>query len=83
MHALDWAIVVGYVAWLVWDGVKRTRLERTTESFFLANRSLPWWAVGLSVMATQSAPSRSSGPLGRATRTACASCSSISGCRSR
>ncbi len=25
----------------------------TTESYFLANRSLPWWAVGLSVMATQ------------------------------
>src|SRR6188474_3120898 len=53
MHALDWIIVVGYIAWLVFDGVKRTRLERTTQSYFLANRSLPWWAVGLSVMATQ------------------------------
>jgi solute:Na+ symporter, SSS family len=53
MHLLDWAIVVGYVGWLISDGIKRTRLERTTESYFLANRSLPWWAVGLSVMATQ------------------------------
>jgi solute:Na+ symporter, SSS family len=53
MHPVDWAIVVVYISWLVWDGVKRTRLERTTESYFLANRSLPWWAVGLSVMATQ------------------------------
>ena len=53
MHALDWAIVAAYIAWLVVDGVKRTRLERTTQSYFLANRSLPWWAVGLSVMATQ------------------------------
>jgi SSS family solute:Na+ symporter len=53
MHFLDWAIVVGYVSWLISDGIKRTRLERTTESYFLANRSLPWWAVGLSVMATQ------------------------------
>jgi SSS family solute:Na+ symporter len=53
MHIVDWAIVVGYIAWLVTDGVKRVRLERTTESYFLANRSLPWWAVGLSVMATQ------------------------------
>ena len=53
MHALDWAIVATYIAWLVFDGVKRTRLERTTHSYFLANRSLPWWAVGLSVMATQ------------------------------
>ena len=53
MHLLDWAVVAAYVAWLVWDGVKRTKLERTTESYFLANRSMPWWAVGLSVMATQ------------------------------
>ncbi len=53
MHPLDWGILVCYIAWLVFDGVKRTRLERTTESYFLANRSLPWWAVGLSVMATQ------------------------------
>jgi solute:Na+ symporter, SSS family len=53
MHPLDWAIVVGYIGWLVSDGIKRVRLERTTESYFLANRSLPWWAVGLSVMATQ------------------------------
>jgi SSS family solute:Na+ symporter len=53
MHPIDWAILVAYISWLVWDGVKRTRLENTTESYFLANRSLPWWAVGLSVMATQ------------------------------
>jgi Na+/proline symporter len=53
MHFIDWIIVVLYIGWLVYDGVKRTRLERTTESYFLANRSLPWWAVGLSVMATQ------------------------------
>ncbi len=53
MHVLDWAVVAAYIAWLIWDGVKRTKLERTTESYFLANRSMPWWAVGLSVMATQ------------------------------
>ncbi|HUS10488.1 MAG TPA: hypothetical protein VMZ30_08490 [Pyrinomonadaceae bacterium] len=53
MHVIDWTIVVLYILWLVWDGVKRTKLERTAESYFLANRSLPWWAVGLSVMATQ------------------------------
>jgi Na+/proline symporter len=53
MHPLDWFILAAFLAWLVADGIKRTRLERTTESYFLANRSLPWWAVGLSVMATQ------------------------------
>jgi solute:Na+ symporter, SSS family len=53
MHPLDWTLAIAFVGWLIWDGVKRTRLQRTTESYFLANRSLPWWAVGLSVMATQ------------------------------
>ena len=53
MHLLDWAVVAAYIAWLISDGVKRTKIDRTTESYFLANRSMPWWAVGLSVMATQ------------------------------
>src|SRR5918992_2817756 len=53
MHPLDWAVVAAYIAWLISDGIKRTKLDRTTESYFLANRSMPWWAVGLSVMATQ------------------------------
>jgi Na+/proline symporter len=53
MHFVDWAVVFAYLAWLISDGVKRTKLDRTTESYFLANRSMPWWAVGLSVMATQ------------------------------
>ena len=53
MHLVDWVVVFAYIAWLISDGVKRTKLDRTTESYFLANRSMPWWAVGLSVMATQ------------------------------
>jgi Na+/proline symporter len=53
MHPVDWVILACFIAWLVIDGVKRTTRARTTESYFLANRSLPWWAVGLSVMATQ------------------------------
>src|ERR687884_370923 len=31
----------------------RARASRGLEGYLLANRSLPWWAVGLSVMATQ------------------------------
>jgi SSS family transporter len=53
MHAIDWAIVVGYLVWIVVDGLRRTRGSDQIEGYFLANRSLPWWAVGLSVMATQ------------------------------
>ena len=53
MHALDWIIVVVYLAYVGIDGIRRTRRSTEIEGYLLANRSLPWWAVGLSVMATQ------------------------------
>ncbi len=53
MSVIDWGIVVVYLAWMVADGMKRSKATHEMEGYFLANRSLPWWAVGLSVMATQ------------------------------
>ena len=53
MHSLDWLIIVGYLAWILYDGLRRSRGASAIEHYFLASRSLPWWAVGLSVMATQ------------------------------
>lgn len=53
MHWLNWLIVAGYLAWVVGDGLRRAKGATNIEAYFLANRSLPWWAVGLSVMATQ------------------------------
>ena len=53
MHWLNWVIVVAYLTYVVWDGLRRAKGTTELEGYFLANRSLPWWAVGLSVMATQ------------------------------
>jgi SSS family transporter len=53
MQPLDWVVVVAYLVWIVHDGLKRTKASDKVEGYFLANRNLPWWAVGLSVMATQ------------------------------
>ena len=53
MSRIDWAIVVAYLAWMIADGLRRSKGNDKVEGYFLANRSLPWWAVGLSVMATQ------------------------------
>src|SRR5436189_4382639 len=53
MHLVDWAVVAAYLIWIVYDGLRRARGTDKVEGYFLANRSLPWWAVGLSVMATQ------------------------------
>ncbi len=53
MHWINWVIVATYLTIVVVDGLRRTRGTKDIEGYFLANRSLPWWAVGLSVMATQ------------------------------
>ena len=53
MHVLDWSIVIAYLGWVVWTGARLSRRSGDSEAFFLAKRSLPWWAVGLSVIATQ------------------------------
>ncbi|MEZ4586634.1 MAG: sodium:solute symporter [Gemmatimonadales bacterium] len=53
MHPLNWTIVVVYIGYVLWDGIRRAKGTHEIEGYFLANRSLPWWAVGLSVMATQ------------------------------
>jgi solute:Na+ symporter, SSS family len=53
MHPLNWTIVIVYIVWVMTDGIRRARGTRELEGYFLGNRSIPWWAVGLSVMATQ------------------------------
>ena len=53
MHWINWTIVIAYVGWVLIDGIRRSRGTENLEGYYLANRSLPWWAVGLSVMATQ------------------------------
>jgi solute:Na+ symporter, SSS family len=53
MHPVDWVILIVVMVWIVYDGLKRTIDSDELEGYFLAKRSIPWWAAGLSVMATQ------------------------------
>jgi SSS family solute:Na+ symporter len=53
MHWLNWVVVIGWLTYVVIHGLRRSSGTKEIEGYFLANRSLPWWAVGLSVMATQ------------------------------
>src|SRR5215216_5914892 len=53
MHWIDWTIIGLYLVWIVWDGLRLTKRSKELEGYFLGARSLPSWAVGLSVMATQ------------------------------
>ena len=53
MTLLDWSIIGGYFLIALFIGVwasKNTDADR--ESFFLAGRSMPWWLLGISMVAT-------------------------------
>jgi Na+/proline symporter len=50
---LDWAVLGVYLVAIVAFGVYMGRGNRRVDDFFLAGRQMRWWAVGLSVMATQ------------------------------
>lgn len=49
----DTAVLVGYIALIVWIGSRFGKDQHSPEDYFLGGRKIPGWAVGLSVMATQ------------------------------
>jgi len=52
MHALDVVVVVLYMMALVAIGLRTARRQTTTSRYFVAERSIPGWAAGMSLLAT-------------------------------
>ncbi len=53
MHWLNWLVVVAYLVYVAWDGIRRSKDTDSLHGYLQGGRSLSWWVVGLSVMATQ------------------------------
>jgi SSS family solute:Na+ symporter len=51
-RAIDLAVVVIYLAFMAGLGIWFSRRQTSTESFFMAKRSVPFWAMGMSMLAT-------------------------------
>jgi Na+/proline symporter len=66
MHWIDWLVLVAFLGYTIWDGTRQGKESSNIEGFFLANRSMPWWAMGLSVMATQASAITFIGTTGQA-----------------
>ncbi len=53
LTTLDWVVIVGYLVLVLGIGIYFARRgSRSTEGYFLAGRSLPWWVAGTSIVAT-------------------------------
>jgi len=53
MNWLDWSVLVVTLTGIVAYGVWKTRSVSGMEGYLLGNKSIPWWGVCLSIMATQ------------------------------
>lgn len=53
MSIIDWIVLLSTLLLIVLYGVWKSRGAKNIEGYLLADRQLPWYHVGLSVMATQ------------------------------
>ncbi len=54
MTPLDWMVIVLYLAGMIALSVYLARGQTSEADYYVGGRNLPWWAVGISTMATQS-----------------------------
>src|SRR5499427_6953503 len=53
MRPLDWVVLAATLISIVAYGLYRSRGSNTVDRYLLAGKSMPWYAMALSIMATQ------------------------------
>jgi solute:Na+ symporter, SSS family len=53
MHPIDWMVLVGTLAGIVFYGIRKSKGSKSAENFLQGEHNLRWWTIGLSIMATQ------------------------------
>jgi Na+/proline symporter len=53
MRPLDWVVLASWLVLLIGFGLWRARGSSTVNQYLLAGKTMPWYAMGLSIMATQ------------------------------
>ena len=63
MGIFDWAVVALYALVMLGIGIAASRRQSNTDEYFRGSKTLPWWAIGISIIATSfSAASLLGGP---------------------
>ena len=53
LNALDVAVIVAYLGCVTAFGMRFRKKESTVRGYFLAERTIPWWAISLSIVAAE------------------------------
>ena len=53
MATIDWIVLGTYIAAMIVMSVYLGRGQESADDYYVGGRNLPWWAVGISTMATQ------------------------------
>lgn len=53
MQTLDLIIIFGYLIGITAFGILFSGKQETTEDYFVGDRSVPWWAIAMSIVATE------------------------------
>ena len=50
---LDYTVIAGYLVAITIFGSWFARFQKTTRNYFLNDRSVPWWAICFTIVATE------------------------------
>ncbi len=53
MQTLDLIIIFGYLIGVTLFGVYFSKNQETTDDYFVGDRNVPWWAIAMSIVATE------------------------------
>lgn len=53
MRPLDWVVLAGSLTFIIFYGLYKSRGSNTVNKYLLAGKTMPWYAMALSIMATQ------------------------------
>src|SRR5439155_18366077 len=49
----DWIVIVAYLGGIIALGMWFGKDQRNTRDYFLGSRNIPWWGIGLSIVAAE------------------------------
>src|SRR4051812_42358458 len=49
----DWIIIVAYMGGIIGLGVWFGKDQRNTRDYFLGSKNIPWWGIGVSIVAAE------------------------------